>query len=298
MVAGVLHSKISGIEAAMEDFEQFLLANAPKFGSFHPYYDDYLWEMVENGGKRLRPRMLLSVVQACAPLLLQNAYFPALALEILHTYSLIHDDLPAMDNAALRRSCATLHVKYDESSAILAGDALNTHAFCLLASAPLRSDVRIALVSELASAGGAGGMVLGQALDCHFEDQKLSLEELRFLHIHKTGKLMAAALKMGAIIANLPKSTQESLQKIGLTLGLLFQVQDDIIDATWSEEEAGKSTQKDSLKNSYVNLLGLEGARGEFVFLKEEAKALIDDLPVELSSLLLELLEAHFKISN
>ncbi|MGP1580263.1 MAG: polyprenyl synthetase family protein [Wolinella sp.] len=280
----------------MEDFERFLFANAPKFGSFHPYYDDYLWEMVENGGKRLRPRLLLSVVQTCAPLLLQNAYFPALALEILHTYSLIHDDLPAMDNATLRRSCATLHVKYDESSAILAGDALNTHAFYLLANAPLRSDVRIALVSELSSAGGAGGMVLGQALDCHFEDQKLSLEELRFLHIHKTGKLMAAALKMGAIISDLPKITQESLQKIGLTLGLLFQVQDDMIDATWSEEEAGKSTQKDSLKNSYVNLLGLEGARGEFVSLKEEAKALIDDLPVELSSLLLELLEAHFKI--
>ncbi|MGD9596681.1 polyprenyl synthetase family protein [Wolinella succinogenes] len=283
------------LESVMEGFERFLEEEAPLFEGFHPHYNEYLWEMVRNGGKRFRPRLLLGVVSALAPLLVKSAYAPALALEILHTYSLIHDDLPAMDNAATRRGHPTLHVKYDEASAILAGDALNTHAFYLLAQAPLGSDTKVALVRELASAGGAGGMVLGQALDCYFEHQKLEIEKLRFIHLHKTGRLIAASLKMGAIIAALSKEEQARLEEIGLKLGLLFQVQDDIIDATWSEEEAGKTTQNDGAKNSYVNLLGLEGARMEHARLKEEVRVLLGFFPEALSLTLLEILEKQFK---
>lgn len=281
----------SSLEAIMAQFEVFLEASAPHFGSFHPHYDSLLWEMVRNGGKRFRPRLLLGVVNALSPLLVKNAFYPALALEILHAYSLIHDDLPAMDNAAMRRSHPTLHVKYDEVSAILAGDALNTHAFLLLANAPLSSDVKVELVRELSVAGGAGGMVLGQALDCYFENQQLDLERLRYIHTHKTGKLIACALKMGAITVNLGKGECIKLEEIGLLLGLAFQVRDDMIDATWSEEQAGKSTQKDGAKNSYVNLLGIEGARLELERLCDEIMDLCDELGDPLRAFIAEILE-------
>lgn len=286
---------MGNLEGIMEEFERFLLESAPRFEGFHPHYNEYLWEMVRHGGKRFRPRLLLGVVEACAPLLVRNAFLPALALEILHTYSLIHDDLPAMDNATTRRSHPTLHVKYDEASAILAGDALNTHAFYLITQAPLSSEVKVALVSELAKAGGAGGMVLGQALDCYFEGEKLELDRLRFIHLHKTGALIAASLKMGAIIAVQSASTQARLEEFGLKLGLMFQVQDDIIDATLSPEEAGKTTQNDGAKNSYVNLLGLEGAREELSRLARESRGLLEGFDSSLAERLEALLAGYFK---
>jgi farnesyl diphosphate synthase len=185
---------------------------------------------------------------------------PALALEIFHTYSLIHDDLPAMDDADLRRGEPTLHTRYDEALAILAGDALNTHAFELLSRSAFRADVRIELVRILAENGGSGGMVLGQAIDLHFEKTPLNLEQVVELHINKTAKLIAAALEMGAVIVDLPAEIRKELYRFGIDLGLLFQVQDDILDATQSTEEAGKPTGHDTEKNSFVTLLGLEGA--------------------------------------
>ena len=140
-----------------------------------------------------------------------------------------------MDNADLRRGNPTLHKTYDEVTAILVGDALNTHSFNLLANASLSSDVKIELIKILSCDGGIDGMIIGQAIDCYFENQKISLDKLEFLHIHKTAKLIAASLKMGAIVANLS-----------------YEVQ--------SEDEAGKTTSNDTNKNSFVNLLGLESA--------------------------------------
>ena len=186
--------------------------------------------MLLAGGKRFRPMLLLSVVEAYEPLLFEGALPPALALEFLHTYSLIHDDLPAMDDAPLRRGSETLHVTYDDATAILAGDALNTEAFYHISKAPLRDDIKIKLVELLARDGGTYGMVLGQSIDLHFENEPLSLEQEK----------------------------KESLYAFGIDLGLLFQIQDDIIDETHSEEEAGKTTGKDGDKNSFVNLIGLE----------------------------------------
>ncbi len=242
----------------MQRFEAYLEANLPIVETFHPHYNKALSAMLLAGGKRLRPMLLLSVVEAYEPLLFEGALAPALALEFLHTYSLIHDDLPAMDNAPLRRGFETLHITYDEATAILVGDALNTEAFYMIAKAPLRDDIRIKLVELLARDGGTYGMVLGQAIDIHFENTPLELEQIKTLHINKTAKLIATSLLMGAVIVGLDKQKQEKLYAFGIDLGLLFQIQDDIIDETHSEEEAGKTTGNDGDKNSFVNLMGLE----------------------------------------
>lgn len=237
-------------------------AHLPKADSFHPHFEEALHVMLDAGGKRFRPRLLLAVVQAYAPLLVPGAMPIAMAVEVMHTYSLIHDDLPAMDNADLRRGIPTLHKTYDEVTAVLAGDALNTHAFYLIADAPLPSETKVALTKELAWNAGIGGMVLGQAIDCHFEAKPLAPDQIDFLHIHKTGKLIASSLKMGAVIADLPSEFCSELYAFGLDLGLLFQIQDDIIDVTQSRETAGKTINHDMHKNSYVNGYGLEGALG------------------------------------
>ena len=242
----------------LEQFEQHLINNLPKSQSFHPIFQNALQDMLKAGGKRFRPMLLLSIVNAKQSLLCNNAMPVALGLEMLHTYSLIHDDLPAMDDADLRRGYPTLHKTYDEVTAILVGDALNTHSFNLIANAPLSNDSKIELIKVLSSDGGIKGMIIGQAIDCYFENHKLELKQLEFLHIHKTAKLIAASLKMGAIIAGLDLQTQERLYQFGIDIGLLFQIQDDIIDETVSEEVAGKTTNNDSSKNSFINLLGLD----------------------------------------
>ncbi|MGA9045404.1 polyprenyl synthetase family protein [Sulfuricurvum sp.] len=246
----------------MERFEAFLGAHLPAVESFHPHYENSLHQMLLGGGKRFRPALLLGVVRAYNPLLTQSAYHVALAVELLHTYSLIHDDLPAMDNASLRRGIPTLHKTYDEVTAILAGDALNTYAFEVLANAPLSDRVIVKLVRSLSHNGGVNGMVLGQAIDCHFENQRLELDQVKMLHIHKTGKLIAASLQMGAFIVSRDDIAQE-LYDFGIDLGLLFQIQDDILDVTHDEAKAGKTTNNDEAKNSFVTLLGFERAMGE-----------------------------------
>ncbi|MDO9207399.1 MAG: polyprenyl synthetase family protein [Sulfuricurvum sp.] len=246
----------------MEQFETYLLAHLPSAPSFHPHYEASLRQMLTGGGKRFRPALLLGVVKAYNPLLLQSAYSVALAIELLHTYSLIHDDLPAMDNADLRRGIPTLHITYDDVTAILAGDALNTYAFEVLSNAPLSDKIIVKLIRELSSNGGLNGMVLGQAIDCHFENTPLNLDQVKMLHVNKTGKLIAASLKMGAIIVGRDDRTQE-LYDFGIDLGLLFQIQDDILDVTQDTACAGKTTNNDEAKNSFVTLLGLENAMRE-----------------------------------
>ena len=277
--------------------EEFIKENLIKAPSFHPYYEKALNEMLLAGGKRFRPKLLLSVVKAYEPLLIENAKYAAYAIELIHTYSLIHDDLPAMDNASLRRGHPTLHVTYDEVTALLAGDALNTYAFEVLSKAPFSSDVKVELIKTLSKNAGANGMVLGQAVDCYFENKKLNLDELKFLHLNKTAKLIAASLKMGAIIVNLDINLQEKLYNFGLDLGLLFQVQDDILDVTMSSEEAGKTTGVDANKNTFVTLLGLEGALKEADALAQkienEISGFDEKLKKELEPLLKKYLYRH-----
>ena len=258
----------------MQEFEAYLSSHLPQVQSFHPHYEEAIAEMLLAGGKRFRPALLLAVVKAHNSLLLDSAYAAAYAIELLHTYSLIHDDLPAMDDADLRRGKQTLHIKYDEVTAILVGDALNTYAFEVLSTSAFSDEVRVKLIRSLSSNGGLGGMVLGQAIDCHFENQNLSLDQIKILHINKTAKLIAASLEMGAIISG-QNTLAKELYDFGIKLGLLFQVQDDILDVTQSSEEAGKTTQNDGDKNSFVTLLGLDGAM-------KEANALAEDLNEQL----------------
>lgn len=277
----------------LEEFEAYLNTHLPQSKSFHPNFEKALQEMLSAGGKRFRPMLLLCVVQAKQSLLLKNAMSVALGLEMLHTYSLIHDDLPAMDDASLRRGYPTLHTTYDEVTAILVGDALNTHAFNLLANAALCNDVKIELIKTLSSDGGIDGMIIGQAIDCYFENQKVELSQLEFLHIHKTAKLIAASLKMGAIIAGLSDEVQEKLYAFGIDIGLLFQIQDDIIDETQSEEEAGKTTNNDGAKNSFVNLLGLKGAIKSANELANKCEETLNQFDTELNTSLQQLLQKY-----
>ena len=280
----------------MQKFENFLLENLPISKSIHPTYEKALQEMLCAGGKRFRPALLLGVVNAFNPLLLEGARHAAYAIELLHTYSLIHDDLPAMDNSPLRRGKPTLHIVYDEVTAILVGDALNTYSFEVLSNAPFSDGVKVKLIKELAVNGGLNGMVLGQAIDCYFENQPLKIKDVKILHTNKTAKLIAASLKMGAIIID-----KEELGKIlydfGIKLGLLFQIQDDILDVTQTSQEAGKLTGNDEDKNSFVTLIGLEKTMKEAntlaVELLEELNNFDENLKNELSSLLITYINRH-----
>ena len=281
----------------MQRFEAYLKANLPKVESFHPHYNIALARMLLAGGKGFRPMLLLSVVEAYKPLLYENALSPALAIEFLHTYSLIHDDLPAMDNAPLRRGTETLHMTYDEATAILVGDALNTEAFYRISKASLRDDIKVKLIELLSRDGGTYGMVLGQAIDLHFENRPLTLEQIKFLHKNKTAKLIATSLLMGAVIVELDKEEQDKLYRFGIDLGLLFQIQDDIIDETQSDEEAGKTTGNDENKNSFINIMGLEGSISEAEAmandLEERFKLLDKPLQKALNSIIKKYLYRH-----
>nr|WP_231623637.1 polyprenyl synthetase family protein [Helicobacter heilmannii] len=285
-------------EGVCAAFENYLKQSAPKIQTFHPFFEKAFWEMLLNGGKRFRPKLLLAVVCAFvrSHKRIQEAHPIALALEVLHTYSLIHDDLPCMDNSPLRRGHPTLHTTYNETAATLVGDGLNTYAFELIAMSQLKSPLKVRLVATLAQCGGVRGMVLGQALDCHFEGQELEQAQLEELHTLKTGKLIAASLKMGALIAQefskTPKDLTQTLFNLGLLMGLFFQVRDDIIDATQSPEQSGKSTHADGLKNTYVRLLELEGARVYLSTLQTQLLERLAQLPPALKGYLTHLLES------
>ncbi|MEE3694072.1 polyprenyl synthetase family protein [Campylobacter sp. CLAX-22107-21] len=239
-------------------FLEYLESNLPSVESFHPYFNEALAWVLKAGGKHFRAQLVIGTAKAINPSC--DPYAAALAVELLHTYSLIHDDLPAMDNANLRRGVPTLHVKYDEVTAILAGDALNTAAFGVLANSNLPPHIAIKCIQVLSKNGGLDGMVIGQAIDCYFENKKLSLDELEFLHLHKTGALIAASMQIGAIVAGASDEESNDIYKAGLKLGLAFQIHDDIIDATSSSDKAGKPTNNDSSKNSFTNLLGVDKA--------------------------------------
>ncbi|WP_104732169.1 polyprenyl synthetase family protein [Helicobacter salomonis] len=279
------------------DFKLYVSRANPPIKTFHPFFEKAFWEMLLNGGKRFRPKLFLAVICAFeTDIKAVHACFPiALALEVLHTYSLIHDDLPCMDNADERRHHPTLHKTYGEAMATLVGDGLNTYAFELLASAPLSDCLKISLIATLAQCGGIAGMVLGQALDCHFEHQQLDRAQLETLHTLKTGKLIAASLKMGALVVcdRTDSHLPQQLFDFGLTLGLFFQVRDDIIDATQSPQESGKSTHLDTFKNNYVNLLGLSKAQEYLQELQANLLQMLagfpHHLPLYLQTLLKEL---------
>lgn len=282
------------LDTTLLDFEEFLLSHTPKAQSFHPHFQKAVWEMVKCGGKRFRPALMLSVVGSYPHTPLKEAFYPALAMEILHTFSLIHDDLPSVDNAPFRRGNPTLHTRYGEVTAILSGDFLNSYAFYLLAASNLENSVISRLV--LALSKGACKMIVGEALDCEFERESLELTKVEEIHRLKTAYLIATSLQMGAIITGVDRAEEKKLWDFGIKLGIFFQIRDDLIDALQSSVEAGKPTQSDGDKNSYVTLLGLEGAKKEFNSYVQELQASLSSLQNKnLVSILQALLEKYWK---
>ena len=235
---------------------------------------------VQAGGKRIRPLLLLELIQAFGLELAEAHYQVAAALEMIHTGSLIHDDLPAMDDDDYRRGRLTSHKKFGEDMAILAGDSLFLDPYGLLARAELPSQVKVDLISELSLAAGSFGMVAGQVLDMQGEGQAISLEDLKTIHANKTGKLLTYPFVAAGLIAEVEYFVQDKLRRIGELLGLAFQVRDDILDVTASFEELGKTPQKDlaAAKSTYPAFLGLDGAKNFFNQTLDEAVLILSDL--------------------
>lgn len=215
------------------------------------------------GGKRIRPLLFLKMLESLGVTLETVHYQVATTVEMIHAGSLIHDDLPAMDNDDYRRGQLTNHKKFDEATAILAGDALFLDPYYLLATASLPAAMVVSLVKELSFASGALGMVAGQILDMDGEGKTLSLEQVKKIHHLKTGRMLTFPFVAAGIIAEQSEAVIAKLREIGQNLGLAFQIRDDIIDVTGTFEEIGKTPGKDQAeeKSTYVALLGLKGAQ-------------------------------------
>ena len=247
--------KLALVESALEEFygDQQLAANLREAVLYS----------IHAGGKRIRPYLLLEVLESLqVPITIAHAQVAA-ALEMIHTGSLIHDDLPAMDDDDFRRGRLTNHKKFGEALAILAGDALFLDPYALIAQADLPNEIKVDLIASLSLSSGSMGMVAGQVLDMEGEGKDLNIEKLQTIHANKTGKLLAFPFQAAGVIAGLDENLQKQLKTVGELIGLAFQVRDDILDVTASFEEIGKTPQKDlqAEKSTYPALLGLDEAK-------------------------------------
>ncbi|MEI6713844.1 MAG: polyprenyl synthetase family protein [Verrucomicrobiota bacterium] len=262
-----LHTTAETIDSALD---QFIPSEKTKPHTIHKAMRYSIFA----GGKRLRPALCLAAAQASGgdP---QNATFAAAAVECIHTYSLIHDDLPCMDNDDLRRGRPTSHKVFGDGIAVLAGDALNTLAFEILAKATPTSRYNVATqISELALAAGSRWLIAGQVMDLEGEGKKLSKSSLEFIHRAKTAALLTAAIRLGAMSANATPAKLNALTEFGQCLGLAFQVIDDILDVTQSTEKLGKTAGKDitAVKSTYPALFGLKKSRAIAKTLTQKAQ--------------------------
>ena len=247
--------KLALVESALEEF----------YGDqqFASSLREAVLYSIHAGGKRIRPYLLLEVLESLqVPITIAHAQVAA-ALEMIHTGSLIHDDLPAMDDDDFRRGRLTNHKKFGEALAILAGDALFLDPYALIAQADLPNEIKVDLIASLSLSSGSMGMVAGQVLDMEGEGKHLNLEELQTIHANKTGKLLAFPFQAAGVIAGLDENLQKQLKTVGELIGLAFQVRDDVLDVTASFEEIGKTPQKDlqAEKSTYPALLGLDEAK-------------------------------------
>ena len=235
---------------------------------------------IQAGGKRIRPLFLLETLQAFGVSITTEHLKVAGAVELIHTSSLIHDDLPAMDNDDFRRGKPTNHKVFGEAQAILAGDALLLDPYLLLANADLPSGVVVALVKELALASGSHGMVAGQVLDMDGETQALTFEELKQIHALKTGKMLTFPFVAAGLIAQQSDEVILSLRNLGEKVGQAFQIRDDILDVTATFDQIGKTPGKDEVadKSTYVKLLGLAGAKAELTANLAAAEGILAEL--------------------
>lgn len=251
----ILEEKLQGVERAIEGFYETK--------QIAPRLVESILYSVHAGGKRIRPLLLLELLEAFHAPILEAHFQVAAALEMIHTGSLIHDDLPAMDNDDYRRGQLTNHKKFGEDLAILAGDSLFLDAFGCVAEADLPASIRVQLIALLSDASGTAGMVAGQVLDMEGEGASLTLDQLQVIHANKTGRLLAYPFQAAGILLELDPAVATLLEEIGLHLGLAFQIRDDILDVTADFASLGKTPQKDlqAEKSTYPALLGLDGAQ-------------------------------------
>lgn len=251
----ILEEKLQGVEKAIEGFYEAK--------QIAPRLVESILYSVHAGGKRIRPLLLLELLEAFHAPILEAHFQVAAALEMIHTGSLIHDDLPAMDNDDYRRGQLTNHKKFGEDLAILAGDSLFLDAFGCVAEADLPASIRVQLIALLSDASGTAGMVAGQVLDMEGEGASLTLDQLQVIHANKTGRLLAYPFQATGFLLGLEPAVATLLEEIGLHLGLAFQIRDDILDVTADFASLGKTPQKDlqAEKSTYPALLGLDGAQ-------------------------------------
>lgn len=235
------------------------------------------------GGKRIRPLLFLAVLNGFGKTLTQADYQVAASVEMVHTGSLIHDDLPAMDDDDYRRGQLTSHKRFDEATAILAGDSLFLDPFALLADVELPDSVKLQLIRELAYASGTFGMVGGQLLDMKGEQQQLSLEQLQHIHANKTGRLLTFPFVAAGLVLGCSASVLAQLREIGQLVGLAFQVRDDILDVTATFELLGKTPKKDLLvdKATYPSILGLDKSQGFLSETLDKVQKMLADLEAQ-----------------
>ena len=273
-----LHQHIKQrLDASLQDLINDLPDAAPRLKESMLY-------ALTNGGKRMRP-LLVHLVGNMLDIPDNDQRAISMAIECIHAYSLVHDDLPAMDDDDLRRGNPTCHIAFDEATAILAGDALQTQAFSIVAEHPMSAFAdqrRAQLVAVLARAAGYSGMCGGQAIDLAATGKQITLAELQHLHQLKTGALLTACVEMVCLVTEqLDSNHQQLLCRFANRIGLAFQVQDDILDVTASTETLGKPKGSDEArgKNTFPSLLGLDGARQELAKLHQEALQALDGLP-------------------
>ncbi|SHE46851.1 geranylgeranyl diphosphate synthase, type II [Atopostipes suicloacalis DSM 15692] len=244
-------------EKYLNDFNTYLLNHIEN--KSNTSLEDAMNYSLDANGKRLRPLLLLAVLESFH-LPIKSGYEAAAALEMVHTYSLIHDDLPAMDNDDLRRGKPTNHIQFNEATAILAGDALLTLAFEVLTKGNLASEIKLALIQKLAKTSGYEGMVGGQQADIDGEKKRLTIEDIERIHFRKTGALIEMATVSGGIIAKKSEPILKKLANLANEIGIAYQIRDDILDVVASEEELGKGVATDAAleKSTYPSLLGIE----------------------------------------
>lgn len=267
-----------------------------------PLLRDAMAYSVDAGGKRIRPLIIMLVCDAFGREIDADVLACGSALEFIHTYSLIHDDLPEMDNDDLRRGKPTNHKVFGPAMAVLAGDGLLTTAFEIMSQTKLTAAVKTQLIADLALAAGPQGMVNGQVGDIEGETKKLTLDQLKDVHAQKTGALLVYAFMAGGLLAGKQSAELALLKRIGANFGLAFQIYDDIMDVVSDTATMGKKTQKDQAehKNTYPGLLGLEGAYQELAKVKKlvssdlETLAKTTDCKIDLLAALLN----YFKVGN
>jgi len=290
VVAGALPASAAG--ASFEDwmhgrlalFERAADVALPPVGRVPTRLHEAMRYAALGGGKRVRPLLAYAAAELGGDGKGQQpgpgAHSVAMAVEFVHVYSLIHDDLPCMDDDMLRRGKPTVHVAYDEATAMLAGDALQAEAFRVIADSPLAAEMRARLVSTLAHAASTEGMCGGQAIDLDAVGKRLTLDELEQMHRMKTGALLAAAVRMGAAVGGADAATAAAAGDYGRALGLAFQIVDDVLDVEGTAETLGKTAGKDARGNkpTYVSVLGLDAAKARAKQLHREALAALGSL--------------------